>query len=160
MDRLQFTFKMLPATDDKSNVLCVIRITTSDGRTYKIPHENLNALIHTELIKMPSFAKVKKSIKQRGQMRKVWINLTKELENIYYDEDGNIQLDGEYLEEIIEKQENSDILAHASEQPLVNYGKNYLKKANKNYKREIQENQLKNLQSKNLTVKIQTQFNG
>ena len=62
-------------------------------------------------------------------MRKVWINLTKELENIYYDEDGNIQFDGEYLEEIIEKQENSDILAHASEQPLVKLLEKLLEKS-------------------------------
>ena len=71
MDKLQFTFKMLPAVDEKSSVFCVTRITTPDGHTYKIPHENLNAITHTELIKTSSFAKVKKTIKQRGQMRKV-----------------------------------------------------------------------------------------
>ena len=72
-----------------------IKSTTPDCRTYKIPHEKLNAMTHTELIKTSSFAKVNKTIKQRGQMRKVWINLTKELKNIYYDEDGNIQYEGE-----------------------------------------------------------------
>ena len=89
----------------------------------------MNATTHTELIKTSSFAKVNKTIKQRGQIRKVWINLTKELKNIYYDEDGNIQYEGEYLEEIIENQENSDILPNASEQPLVKLLEKLLEKS-------------------------------
>lgn len=115
MDKLQFTFKLLAAIDGKSNRLCVIRITTPEGRTYRVPNEYITYDNHTELLKTPAFLMVKKSLKERGQFRRVWITLNKELQRTYCDADGNLQFENEFLEEVIEKQESIQTV----EQPLA-----------------------------------------
>lgn len=72
----------------------------------------LNAQWHEALKETAAFKKVKKSCTQRGQVRRVWISLSKELKNVYCDDEENLQFQDEYLEEIIEKTEDE-------EQPLI-----------------------------------------
>lgn len=97
MERLQFEFVILPSNDGKSNVWSVTSITTDDNKTYKIPKELQTASLHTELIKQPAFNKVRNSLKNRYQYRKIWITLTEELRSVYID-DGNLQFCDQYLE--------------------------------------------------------------
>ncbi|KAK9878619.1 hypothetical protein WA026_022880 [Henosepilachna vigintioctopunctata] len=104
MERLQFKFQLLNGTDEKFNILCVTEVTTQDGHTHKIPDDYCNMKYHVELIKTATLTKVKKALEKRNQMRNVWVSLTEELKNIYYD-DGNLQFDDEYLEEITHMKE-------------------------------------------------------
>lgn len=129
MDKLQFHFKLLEASDGKSNVLCVTRVTAEDGRTYRIPHDYFEASHHEELIQTPAYNKVKKALKQRNQVRRVWISLDKTLQDIYYDKEGNVQYRDEYLEEITEKQDTSEVAATTAEQPLVKLLEKLLEKS-------------------------------
>ncbi|KAK9886466.1 hypothetical protein WA026_016749 [Henosepilachna vigintioctopunctata] len=134
MEKLQLTFQVLASADGKSNILCVTRITTTDGRIFKIPKEHMNASHHKELTKTPAYTKVKNACSQRGHLRRVWINLTSDLRNTYCDEDDNIQFNEEYLEEIDEK--DGDATANASEQSLVKLLERILEKS----QRETEQN--------------------
>ncbi|KAK9882432.1 hypothetical protein WA026_021463 [Henosepilachna vigintioctopunctata] len=125
----EFTFQVLASADGKSNILCVTRITTTDGRIFKIPKEHMNASHHKELTKTPAYTKVKNACSQRGHLRRVWINLTNDLRNTYCDEDDNIQFNEGYLEEIDEK--DGDATANASEQSLVKLLEKILEKSQK-----------------------------
>lgn len=117
MDKLQFHFKVLQTTDGKSNVICLIQIATPDGHIYKLPSDYYSAACHVALIKTSAYAKVKKSLKERHQSRKVWIHLTKELRAAYLDEDDNLQFEDEYLEEATNETDKTNA-ADTSEQSL------------------------------------------
>lgn len=116
MDKLQFHFKVLAASDEKTNILCVTRITTMDDHTYRIPQAHLNIRSHEGLMRTSAYAQVKKTCTQRGCVRRIWITLNNELKNTYFDEDGNVQFNGEYLEEI---NETADITSNTSEATLI-----------------------------------------
>lgn len=126
MDKLQFHFKVLSSQDGKSNVLCITKISTPDGHTYRTPQNYLAASSHEELAKTPTFAKVKKTCTQRGQVRRIWVTLTKELKKIYLDEEQNLQFQDEYLEEIIE---DANITPNVAEQPLIQILEKLLEKS-------------------------------
>ncbi|XP_045476337.1 uncharacterized protein LOC123682001 [Harmonia axyridis] len=132
MEKLKFTFKMLAASDGKSNVLCVTRITTTDGNTFKIPNEYSNALLHVELLKTAAYTKIKKTCSQRGQTRRVWVSLTKEMRNTYFDEDGNIQFESVYLEEVSEESSDTTTSTSAPEHSLEKLLEKILKKNQEN----------------------------
>ncbi|KAK9877279.1 hypothetical protein WA026_017671 [Henosepilachna vigintioctopunctata] len=117
MERLQFKFQLLNGPYEKSNILCVTEITTQDGHTYKISDDYCNMKYHVELIETATFTKVKKALKKRNQMRNGWVSLTEELKNIYYD-DGNLQFDDEYLEEITHMKE-TEVTSNAPAEPLA-----------------------------------------
>lgn len=130
MDKLQFTFRMLSAKDEpKTNVLCITSIGTPDGRTYKIPHHCLDACYHEALAKTSAFAKVKKTLTQRGQTRRIWINITTDLAKIYMDEGGNLQFEDVYLEEEIDIRESTNVNINATEQPLIQLLEQLLQKS-------------------------------
>ncbi|XP_049316807.1 uncharacterized protein LOC125779489 [Bactrocera dorsalis] len=117
MDKLQFTFTVLSTTDEpKTLVLCVTSIATPDGRTFELPPNYLDSAFHEELRKTSAFAKVKKSISKKGQYRKVWIDLTKELKNVYLNETNNLQFKDVYLEE---KEETESNIVNGSNQSLI-----------------------------------------
>ncbi|XP_076392314.1 uncharacterized protein LOC105664173 [Megachile rotundata] len=126
MDRLQFIFTVRGAADMKTNVLCITSIGTPDGHVYAVPEEYQPATLHTEIVKLPAFNKVKNSLTKRHQTRKIWINLTKALANTYLDEGGNLQIGEFYLEEILEKPEDG---SQASEQPLMKILEKLLEKS-------------------------------
>jgi len=105
MIKLQFEFTIVASPrDEKSNTIAITSLRTENGKTYVLQEDNRYIASHTELMKTENYSKVKSSLKKRHQSRKVWISMTKELEKIYIDEDGNIQFAGEYLEEIEEKE--------------------------------------------------------
>ncbi|KAK9878625.1 hypothetical protein WA026_022886 [Henosepilachna vigintioctopunctata] len=117
MGRLQFKFRLLNGPDEKSHILCVTEITTQDVQTHKFSDDYCNVKYHVGFIETATFTKVKKALKKRNQMRNVWVSLTEELKNIYYD-DGNLQFDDEYLEEITHMKETG-VTSKASEEPLT-----------------------------------------
>ncbi len=59
MDKLRFDFKMRGASDGKTTILCLTSIGTPDNRTFLIPDEFQNVVLHKELVKTKVFDKVK-----------------------------------------------------------------------------------------------------
>ncbi len=55
---------------------------------------------HSELAKFPAIIGACKTIKARGQYRKIMVTLSDSLATIYFDEDGNARFSDEYLEEV------------------------------------------------------------
>lgn len=104
MEKLRFEFILLPSNDGKSNIYAINSITTMENKTFAIPEELRSASYHTGIIKTNTFAKVKKSLVKRYQIRRVWITLTEELKNIYIDEDGNVQFNDQFLEELSQEE--------------------------------------------------------
>lgn len=88
--------------DTKTNVIAITSISTEDGKRYILPEEFRYMGDHTELRKSNYYIKLVNSLKKRNQVRKVWFTMTKELEETYIDEDGNLQFKDQYLEEINE----------------------------------------------------------
>lgn len=104
MEKLRFEFTLLPASDGKSSIYCITSITTSEDKVYAIPEELQAASYHKQIVKTSAFNKVKNSLLKRYQTRRVWITMTEELKKTYIDEDGNIQFEDRFLEEVNEKQ--------------------------------------------------------
>lgn len=107
MDKLQFEFKNVAAADGKSNVIIITSISTPDNRKFRLAVEDQVARKHTLVAETSTFTKVKNSLKKRHQSRKIWITLTKEMKEIYFDEDDNLQFNDLYLEEISEINEEA-----------------------------------------------------
>ncbi|KAK4887536.1 hypothetical protein RN001_003807 [Aquatica leii] len=107
MGKLKFEFAVIPKPDDnKSNILGLVSITDTQENSYIMPKEYQSMSLHTELIKAKTFGMIKQSIKKRHEKRKVWINLTSEMENIYF-KDENMQFNGFLLEKIEIKEEKA-----------------------------------------------------
>ncbi|XP_017466147.1 PREDICTED: uncharacterized protein LOC108359032 [Rhagoletis zephyria] len=100
MEKLKFEFLVKSAEDGKTNIMAITTITTSDDRVFKIPAEMQPASLHEQLINTPTYTKIKNTLKRRHQTRKVWINVTEDLAEIYMDDDGNMQFKDYFLEEI------------------------------------------------------------
>lgn len=108
MDKWQFEITAKPSSDGKSNILCITSITTQEDKTFLFPLELQPVFLQKEVEKTDVFKKVKNAIKKRHQKRKVWINLTEEMEKTYIDDSGNIQFNDNILEEMTEKKELED----------------------------------------------------
>lgn len=107
MDKLQFEFKNVAAADGKSNVIIITSITTPDNRKSNLADEDQTVKKHTSITETPTFTKIKNSLKKRHQSRKIWITLTKEMKETYFDEDDNLQFNDFFLEEISEINETT-----------------------------------------------------
>lgn len=104
MEKLQFEFTVTASTkDEKTNITIITSINTEEGKRYVLPAEFRHIGYHKELMKTENYSKLKNTLKTRHQKRKVWIKMTKELKNIYIDEDQNLQFENQYLEEIDEE---------------------------------------------------------
>lgn len=103
MEKLQFTFAVLAASDGKTNITCITSIETPDGQLFEIPDDFKPVNKHTAIISTDYFIKIKNSLKKRHQTRKIWIPLTQDLRKVYLDEGGNIQFGDQYLDEITDK---------------------------------------------------------
>ncbi|XP_070526513.1 uncharacterized protein [Cardiocondyla obscurior] len=133
MDKLQFHFKMLASQDTKSNILCITKISTTDNLTYVLPHDSMNANHHKALAQTSVFIKIKNANLKRGQTRKVWITLSDELKKIYFDKEGNLQFNNEYLEEDSE----INVTSGASEQSLITIFEKLLEKSQEKNEQQI-----------------------
>ena len=107
MSKLQFEFTMVPAPkDSKTNAIAITCICTEDDRKYVLPENFRYIEVHAELRKTSVYTKLVNSLKKRNQVRRVWITMTKELNETYMDEDGNLQFNDQYLEEVGEDNSN------------------------------------------------------
>lgn len=104
MDKLQFTIEVKASTDPKTNIVCLTTIGTPDGRNYSIPVEYQRLADHKELLATNIIKNVVKVLKVRHHSRKVWINLTEELRQIYLDDSNNVVINDHYPAEVIEQQ--------------------------------------------------------
>lgn len=113
MEKLKFEFAVIPKPEDtRTNIYGLISIEDAQQNRYNIPREFQPISLHGELIKTTIFNLVKNTIKKRYEKRAVWITLTPELEEIYWD-NKNMQFDGFLLEKVeteelkhVEKKQN------------------------------------------------------
>lgn len=126
--RLQFAFQYVASPrDKKTSIIAITSIRTEDDKEYVLPQEMRFVSEHEDLMKTDVYKKVKKSFTQRGQDRTVWITLTKEMEQTYFDEEGNIMFNDLYLEQIIktdivestQKKESQLNLKHIAEKFMI-----------------------------------------
>ncbi|XP_070169590.1 uncharacterized protein [Polyergus mexicanus] len=126
--RLQFAFQYVASPrDKKTSIVAITSIRTEDNKEYVLPQEMRFVSEHEELMKTDVYKRVKKSFTQRGQDRTVWITLTKEMEQTYFDKEGNIMFNDLYLEQIIkidiveptQKKESQLNLKHIAEKFMI-----------------------------------------
>lgn len=103
MEKLRFDFAVKPSVDEKSNIICITSISTPNGQIFGIPAEYQPANLHQTITNTPNYAKIRKTLTKRHQIRKIWITLTDDLSKTYLDKEQNIQFNDFYLEEILEK---------------------------------------------------------
>lgn len=126
--RLQFAFQYVASPKEKkTSIVNITSITTEDNKEYVLPQEMRFISEHEELAKTEVYKRVKKSLTQRGQERRVWITLTEEMEQTYFDEEGNIMFNDFYLEQLvktdivesIQKKESQLNLKHIAEKFMI-----------------------------------------
>lgn len=64
-----------------------------------MPEQYQDVALHIKLMSTAAYKKIKNSLKQRHQTRRVWINLDEELSNVYLDDGNNVQFKDYFLEE-------------------------------------------------------------
>lgn len=106
MEKLRFQFAILGAADGKTNVTCITSIETPDGHVFDIPDEFKPINKHKYIENSNTYAKVKNSMKKRGQKRNLWIPIDAEIRKTYLDEGENIQFNNQYLEEKLQLDTN------------------------------------------------------
>lgn len=120
MDKLKFVFKAKATADGKSNYIAITSIITKDDKTFLIPEELQQAVLHKEITNTKAYETIKNSIKKRHQTRSIWITMTDKLYKSYVDEDGNMMFQDEYLEEITQHQQiSATINTNDPEDPIV-----------------------------------------
>ncbi|XKL64886.1 hypothetical protein PGB90_004972 [Kerria lacca] len=88
----------------------LIRSIQKEGNEeiYVFPPEHQPLCVQTELNKLPAVIGVTKSLKSRGQFRRITVTFHGNLMNTYFDEDENRRFMGEYLEETYEQNYSSN----------------------------------------------------
>lgn len=122
MHKLKFEFKIKAGEDPKTNVMCITSITTQDNHSYAVPERFQPITLHENISKTEIFKKVKSTLLKRHEKRQVWIPVTSEIKDKYVDEEGNIHINGYFLEEIVGTQAAS---AGISEEALSKILKNF-----------------------------------
>lgn len=156
MSKLQFEFTVVTSPKDtKTNVIAITSICTEDGKRYILPEELRYMGDHVELKKSNYHTKLVNSLKKRNQVRKVWITMTKELEETYIDEDGNLQFKDQYLEEINEENLNKTQDHNLKEilEKLIETTQNKDKDKEKNLKQIADKLLIEKFSSKNTNAK-------
>ncbi|KAK9871738.1 hypothetical protein WA026_014191 [Henosepilachna vigintioctopunctata] len=100
MSRLQFDVELAADEDPKNNIIIIKSITKENGITYLIPPCFQAAKHHLQLLKLPEFLKIKKSLQRRGQNRKVWMSVPSDVLALYEDDVGNMTFNDYLLQEI------------------------------------------------------------
>ncbi|GBP00377.1 hypothetical protein EVAR_942_1 [Eumeta japonica] len=100
MERLQFEVELAADEDPKNNIIIIKSITKEDGTTYLIPPGFQAVKHHLQLIKLPEFLKIKKTLQKRGHTRKVWISLPCDILLLYKDNVGNMVFNDYLLQEM------------------------------------------------------------
>lgn len=119
MGKLKFDFTVKASADGKSNVWAITSITTEEERKFIIPDEFQAIQLHPEIAKSQAFVRIKNTLKKRHQTRSVWITLTEELTEVYFDEGGNVIFENCYLEEAIQEKKSNTTEADTSIETLT-----------------------------------------
>lgn len=104
MEKLKFTFETKPSIDGKSNYIAITAIATKDDKVFRMPEEYQAISHHKHIQTSKTFFTVKNTLKKRYQTRSVWIKTTEEILQTYFDEDGNMIFQDQFLEEITQEQ--------------------------------------------------------
>lgn len=101
--KVRFTI-LAEATTSKTSVL-VVQSLQIDGEDeiYLFPKEKHLLTSHTELAKLPAIKSAAKSIKSRGQFRRVLVTLSEDIKKMYFDDEGNPVYEDWFLEESMSK---------------------------------------------------------
>lgn len=99
MEKWKIEFKVRPAEDPKSNIICITSITNAEGQTSLFPDKFQLTHLHEAVVKTPAYPKIKATLQKRHEKRSVWIPISQELKDLYMDQDGNMQYKGYLLEE-------------------------------------------------------------
>ncbi|XP_076294018.1 uncharacterized protein LOC143215622 isoform X1 [Lasioglossum baleicum] len=113
MERLKFQFEVVPAEDQKSNVIAITSITNEKEIKFQIPSNLWPIKHHAELTALPEFKKVITTLKKRGHTRNVWFNLSEQVLSKYKDESGNMAI-GDYLLEESQTSQKQQITAQTT----------------------------------------------
>jgi len=151
MDKLKFVFKVKSTPDGKSNFIAITSIITEDNKTFLLPEELQQAVTHKEICKITTFINIKNTIKKRHQIRSVWITLTGGMKKEYFDEEGNIIFEGQYLEEANTDKPAAEDREINAENPIIKILEKLVENQEKNKKQNIK---------KASTAKMATHFNG
>lgn len=114
MDKLRFEFTVKSSIDGKSNVIAITAIGTPDNRFFSVPEDLQVMNFHKLIMETSTYESIKKTLRKRHQMRRVWIALTTELKKVYMDDQENIQVYGYFLEEITQSAANSTGISEES----------------------------------------------
>ncbi|XKL64307.1 hypothetical protein PGB90_004393 [Kerria lacca] len=83
---------------------------------YVFPPEHQPLRVHAELSKLPAVIGVTKSLRSRGQFRRISVTFHGNLMNTYFNENENPRFMGEYLEETYEQNYSSNADTSSSTQ--------------------------------------------
>lgn len=100
MEKFKFYFKIRGSADGKTNVLCITSIETLI-KTKFIFSDNLQlASLHTIITSLDAFAKIRKSVTKRNQLRKIWILASEQIREVSLDGEENLRYNNYFLEEL------------------------------------------------------------
>lgn len=141
MAKLQFEVELAADEDPKNNIIVIKSITKEDGITYLIPPCFQAAKHHLQLMKLPEFLKIKKTLQRRGHNRKVWMSMPSDVLALYEDDAGNMVFNDYLLQEMTQIISQSitegkllEILEKLSDKSNVNNEKrNNLSKLNEKF---------------------------
>ncbi|KAK9876358.1 hypothetical protein WA026_012667, partial [Henosepilachna vigintioctopunctata] len=111
-----------------------------DNEMFSIPDKLQPVKLHDAVMKTHIFQKVRTTLQRRHDKRQVWISITPELRDTYFDEDGNIQFKGYLLEEITATTQQQDSTKEISTEALTKILQNLA-----DFKRESRQPNLKKL---------------
>ena len=118
MEKLKFTFQVKATIDGKSNFIALTSIGTQEEKSFLIPEEYQAVTLHKHIHSSKTFVTIKNTLKKRHQTRGVWIKLTEGLQETYFDEDGNMIFQDQFLEELPQELSVTSYKSH-SEDPVV-----------------------------------------
>ncbi|GLV40244.1 hypothetical protein CBL_07160 [Carabus blaptoides fortunei] len=114
--RLQFAFQYVASPKEKkTSIVNITSITTEDNKEYVLPQEMRFISDQEELANTDVYKRVKKSFTQRGQNRTVWITLTEEMEQTYFDEEETMAPRRKQRTKFVWDEERSNFLLHCHE---------------------------------------------
>lgn len=118
MEKLKFTFQAKPRIDGKSNYIAITSIATQDDKVFLIPEEYQEVSLHKHILNSKAFVTLKNTLKKRHQYRNVWIKMTEDILQTYFDEDNNMIFRDVFLEEITQEQ-LVEVNKNNSEDPVM-----------------------------------------
>ncbi len=104
--RAKFLIAAEASVDSKMTVVRLKRIqVSSEAEIYSFPNNAQTPKDHQKLFETAIMKNDVKSLKTRGQFRNLNVTLSEELAALYFDSEGNVQFNGEYLDQITDQKQ-------------------------------------------------------